>query len=199
MKQILLVFFLAFSVHFLYGQDSLKTFPRTIGIEYFGELALHPGVKIDYGIPLWINYRLIGKKDNLFYQKISARPNIGYYHLPKYTNNYFIGSDLTIQFRMYNPNKDRHFFFESSFGFRYMRYSYIGSIYQTSPNGGFEERNSGGGNAALISSGFTLGGSLPFNNSEWIIGGMYMLEFPEDKIVIQHPVATIGIRLKLKQ
>jgi len=87
MKQpitIILLFFLSFQ---LYSQDSLIIRYKTVGIEYFGELGLHPGLKLDVGLPIWTNTALRGKKGRIFFQKLIARPNIGYYHIPRYTHN----------------------------------------------------------------------------------------------------------------
>jgi len=64
-------------------------------------------------------------------------------------------------------------------------------------SGGFTRRKNGGGNSLLFSSGFIFGGSLPSKYLEWIIGAEYFGEFPEDKLIIHHPAARVGIRVKL--
>lgn len=194
MKHLFILIFFSISFQSL-AQDSLSLRFKTIGIEYFGELAFHPGIRVDIGFPLWTNTKLRGKRNQIFFQNIIIRPNIGYYHLPKYTNNYFIGSDISMQFLTQKENSRNHFLFESYFGVRYMRYSYIGTIYETNSSGGFEERSSGGGNSFIINSGFLIGGNLPFEHYEWIVGVEYFIEFSEDKLVVHHPTAKLGIRI----
>ncbi len=194
MKYFFTIFFFIFFCK-LSAQDSLGINFKTIGIEYFGELGLHPGIKVDLGIPVWINNKLVGKRNRIFYQNIIIRPNIGYYHLPKYTNNYFVGFDFSLQFLSQKIDQPKYFFFESYFGFRYMRYSYLGKIYETNGSGGFVEKNSGGGNSLLVASGFMIGGNLPVKNISWIIGVDYFIELTEDELVIHHPTARVGIRL----
>jgi len=179
----------------LSAQDSLGLNFKTIGIEYFGELGLHPGIKIDVGIPIWSNDKLLGKRNQIFYQNIIIRPNIGYYHLPKYTNNYFIGLDFSLQFLSQKIDAPKYFFFESYFGVRYLRYNYIGRIYETNTSGGFTEKKSGGGNSMLVASGFMIGGHLPIKNMNWILGAEYFIELSDDKLVIHHPTLRLGIRL----
>jgi hypothetical protein len=181
----------------MFGQDSLFISPKTLGIEYFGELGFHPGIRIDYGVPLWINTKLQGKKNRSFLQQLNLRPKIGYYYLPKYTNNFFIGTDLALKFKTTNVIKKKHLLFESFLGIGYLRYSYIGTIYESTASGGFTEKKSGGGNSAILSTGFLVGGSLPGSLLDWIIGVEYFLEFSEDKLIIQHPSARLGVRVKL--
>ncbi|MFT5385281.1 MAG: hypothetical protein ACI8VT_003654 [Saprospiraceae bacterium] len=183
----------------LYGQDSLLTYPKTLGIEYFGELAFHPGVRIDLGIPIWTNTKLKGKKNRTFLQQLLLRPKIGYYVLPKYTNNFFVGTDLSLNFRTTNKKKRKYLFFESFIGLGYLRYSYIGTIYESTASGGFAERKFGGGNSSIVSTGFLIGGSLPAKKLEWILGIEYFLELSEDKLIIQHPTARFGVRAKLEK
>ena len=190
------IFLFLFSFQ-LYGQDSLGVHPKTIGIEYFGEFAFHTGLKLDFGIPFWTNSNFPGKKNRTFSQYLGLRPKLGYYNIPKYTNNFFTGLDLTFQFRTTRNIRKTYFYFESYFGGGYLRYSYVGSIYETTANGGFVERKSGGGNALMVASGFIIGGSLPFEKLEWLLGAEYFVEFSEDKLIIQHPTIRLGVRINL--
>jgi len=160
----------------LLGQDSLQINYKTIGVEYFGKLK--------------------GKNGRKFYQKLIARPHIGYYYIPQYTNNFFFGSDISLQFLTQKTNTKKYFIFESFFGLRYLRYSYQGSIYASNTNGGFDRLKNGGGNSFVFSSGFLIGGSLPVEHLEWIIGAEYFGEFSEDKLIVHHPAARVGLRFK---
>jgi len=180
----------------LLGQDSLQINYKTIGVEYFGELGLHPGARVDIGLPLWTNTKLKGKNGRKFYQKLIARPHIGYYYIPQYTNNFFFGSDISLQFLTQKTNTKKYFIFESFFGLRYLRYSYQGSIYASNTNGGFDRLKNGGGNSFVFSSGFLIGGSLPVEHLEWILGAEYFGEFSEDKLIVHHPAARVGLRFK---
>ncbi len=192
------VFLLFFSIN-LYGQDSLNISSKNIGVEYFGELVFHPGIRLDIGFPFWTNKKFQERKNQSIQQQLILRPKIGYYNIYKYTNNFFIGSDLTLQFRTIKPLKKKVFYFESNFGLGYLRYAYIGTIYESTTNGSFEERNTGGGNALMVSTGFLVGGSLPIKDIEWIAGVEYFFEFSEDKLIIQHPSVRLGFRINLKR
>lgn len=196
MKPFITFFLLCLSIQ-VYSQDSLDIRYHTISVEYFGELGLHPGAKIDFGLSLWINRNLNGKKGRIFYQKMILRPNIGYYNIPKYTNNFFLGGDVSLQFITQKSNTRKYFIFESFVGFKYMRYAYIGRVYESNNSGSFTELENAGGYSKLFSSGFLIGGSLPYKSLEWLAGIEYFIEFPEDKLIIYHPTARFGVRIKL--
>lgn len=176
------------------SQDSLRIFNHSIGIEYYGELGFHFGLKLDYGYVLWVNDQLSAPEGRSFYQVLQLRPNINYYLLPKYTNNFLIGSDISFKFLSIHDKKQKYFFIESFLGLKYMRYSYIGRIFERNNNGVFEELNNGGGNALIIDTGILFGIPLSSKKLELVFGMEYFAEFPEDRLIIHHPVARLGFR-----
>jgi hypothetical protein len=167
---------------------------RSIGIHYFGELGLHPGLEIDYGLP--ILHKNIPKEKRILSRQLDFRPSIAYYHLPKYTHNFLLTPSINYQLRSTNSESQKYLFAEPTIKLGYMRYSYIGEIYESTPDG-FEEKNRGGGNAFVFGSGLNLGGSLKPNQVDWIFGVEYLAELSEDGLFINHINFKLGVRHQL--
>jgi len=194
-KEILISTTLFFCINCIYAQQDKKNY-QEIGFYYFGELGLHPGVEIDYRINIWENTKT--KEKRSLSHQINFRPSIAYYRLTKYTNNFLFTPNFNYQLKLKNNKTQRYLFIEPSLKFGYLRYSYIGEIYETS-NTGFEERNFGGGNSFIYGGGLNIGGSIKPNKLDWILACEYLAEVSEDVIVISHINFKIGVRLKINK
>jgi len=180
---------------FIYIDVNAQEKTNEIGISYYGELGLNPGVEIDYGSTLsqWSKE----KNKRSVQQQINFRPSLSYYNLPKYTNNYIIASSLNYQFRLVKKDSDKYWYLEPFLKIGYLRYSYIGDIFETDDNGNIQETNFRGGNSFVFGSGLNVGGSLKVDRMDWLIGTEYLPELTDDKLFINHVIFKLGIRRKI--
>lgn len=194
MKQLPFLFLLCFSIIANAGVDTLRI--KNFGIDFYGELGLHPGLNTDLGISIFeIGTANVDKKRSI-YHEFYLRPGVAIYRLPEYTNNYYLNTTFNYQLRFQSNKKHQFGYVELYGGLGYLRYSYLGEVFVT--NGDvFEEQGSGGGNALMYRTGFVLGGSLPIKSLSWLFGAEYSVEKSEDELSIIHPFSRIGFRYDL--
>lgn len=194
MKGTLLLFTLSLiSLSSILGQKADER-QREIGIQYFGELGLHPGIEVDYFFP--IGEKTKEKEKRQVAHQLAFRPSIAYYYLPQYSHNFLLTPSINYRLKVTSNESGRYCFAEPYFKFGYLRYAYIGKIYETTDTG-FEERKFGGGNAFVFGSGLNFGGSLKLDKWDWLVGCEYLGELSEGALFVNHINFKVGTRLKL--
>lgn len=182
-------------MNFVYCQDISKKDFKNIGINYFGELGLRPGIEIDFGFPLKIKENKKDNKKKYLSHFIYLRPTLAYFHYPHNSNNFQLGFKFNYQFKTVNTFTNRYLNFEPYLKIAYLRKSFIGEIYET-VNEDFIEKNNAGTNSYTLGLGLDFGGYLN-QRIDWLFGVEYFSEFTSDQLILHRFLAKLGIRIKL--
>ncbi len=197
MKNVFLFFVFYFTCFTLvYSQESSAKKEHEFSISYFGELMFSPGIELNYHLKLLDLFS--EESDNALAHAIYLRPSLTYYRLTKYTNNYMPSLNLEYQFTLKNDEKGKAFSLAPYAKLGYLRYSYIGEIYESNNKGGFEERRNGGGSAFVFGGGLNLTGSIKRTNLNWLAGTEYFSEVSEDKLFINHVALRLGLKVLIQ-
>lgn len=191
MKKRITTIFFVFHIVIAFGQ-SPKESNNDIGINYFGELGLRPGVEIDYGLCLWKKEK---EKIRIIKSQLNLRPSLAYYHYSHYSNNILLSMKLNYQVKFVNKTNNKYLFVEPFLRIGYLRYILIGDVYETQ-NNGFEKGKFRGSNSIVFGGAFDLGGYIS-KRFDWLLGFDYYAESTEDKLILHRFAAKIGTRIKL--
>jgi hypothetical protein len=192
LKQLLTVLFI-FCTLFLFGQSSEEPKESNIGVNYFGELGFRPGLELDCGLSFWKKAKE-GKK-RIVSQQLYLRPSFAYYHYSHYSNNLLLSMKLNYQVKFTNKENNKYLFVEPFLRLGYLRYFFIGDVFQTQ-NNGFEAVNLRGSNSFVFGGAFDVGGYIS-KRLDWIFGFDYYAESTEDNLILHRFVAKLGARIKL--
>ena len=192
MRQLSLILSLLFLTMMVFGQSGTAT-QNDIGISYYGELGLRPGIEIDYGIPLSLKRK--ERKRRMIEKQIKLRPTFAYYHYPHYSNNLLMGVSLNRQLQFIIKKNGKYFFFEHWLKVGYLRYFFTGDVFETDGNG-FKEVNFRGSNSFIAGGAFQVGGYIS-KKVDWLFGFDYYAEKTEDQLILHRFFAKVGIRIKL--
>jgi len=195
MKTILTLLFLLQSL-LLFAQSETLEKPKSVGIHYFGELGFRPGLEVDFGLPILKNKIKRAEKKRLLFLQGYLRPSFAYYHYAHFSNNFLLGLKFNYQFKLVNSENYKYLFAEPYLKIGYLRYAFIGEIFDTA-NGGFEERNFGGANSIVLGAGLDFGGKIT-NRFDWLVGFEYLAESTDDKLLLHRFVFKLGTRIKLQ-
>ncbi len=193
--RILIFLIIVSQSNFLLAQDTISHSDKNIGINYFGELGLRPGIEIDCGFPLWNRESMKEKKKRKVQQYLHFRPSIAYYFYARNSNNFLLAPKLNYQLRFAKASNGRYFFIESSVKIGYLRKSLIGEKYRLT-DGNFEEVKRAGTNSIVLGSGLDFGGYVS-KSIDWLIGFDYLIESTQDQLILHRFVAKLGVRKKL--
>ena len=191
MKKQIAIIFLVFYALFAFGQ-SPKESNNDIGINYFGELGLRPGVEIDYGLCLWKKEK---EKKRIIKSQLNLRPSFTYYHYSHYSNNVLLSMKLNYQVKFVNKANSKYLFVEPFVRVGYLRYFLIGDVLETQ-NNGFKEVKFRGSNSFVLGGAFDIGGYIS-KRFDWIFGFDYYTESTEDKLILHRFAVKLGTRIKL--
>jgi len=193
MKKQALSILLIFSTIILFGQSPIEIREKNIGINYFGELGFRPGVEIDYGFSFWKKDK--ERKRRIIAQQLYLRPSLAYYHYSHYSNNLLLSMKLNYQIKFTNKENNKYLFVEPFVRVGYLRYFFIGNVFETQ-NNGFKEVNLRGSNSIVFGGAFDVGGYLS-KRFDWLLGFDYYAENTEDKLLLHRFAAKLGTRIKL--
>lgn len=184
-------------MHFglLVGQNEQGVNGNNLGVNYFGELGLRPGLEIDYGIQLQQKHKIKEDKKRDLSRFLHIRPSLAYYHFSNNSNNFLLSGKLNYQFRFIKKSNQKYFFVEPYVKIGFQRKSFIGEIYQTSTTG-FQEVNAAGSNSFILGNGLDLGGKIN-DRIDWLFGVDYFIELTEDALVLHRFVSKLGTRINL--
>jgi len=194
MNNSILSLLLVFSIMSLSAQEQTNERTKELGVSYFGELGLRPGVELDYGLPLWSKESSSEKKRNLI-QLLNLRPSFAYYFYNKNSNNFLLSAKLNYQLRFVKNANQRYFFVEPFIMAGYLSKSFLGEIYQTTSEG-FEIINNAGSNSLALGSGIDFGGFVS-KGMDWLLGFEYFIENTADELILHRFVGKLGVRIKL--
>lgn len=204
MKKQTITLLLVFSSIFLFGQSPKKVLDgnegkkgkdTSIGINYFGELGLRPGIEVDYGIGLWKKDKETEKR--IFTNQFNIRPSLAYYRYANYSDNILLSLKLNYQLRFKKKTNDKYLFVEPSARIGLLRYFLAGDVYETQ-EGGLKEVNFRGSNSIIFGGGLDIGGYLS-QRSDWLLGFDYFAEGTEDKLTLHRFVLKLGTRIKINK
>lgn len=190
MKKKRLAIFLILCTTILIGQDSNTETHKSIGVNYFGELGFRPGIEIDYKLNLW----KIEKEKNVFEKQLNLRPSFAYYRYSHYSNNFLISLKLNYQLKFNKKENGKYLFIEPSIRMGYLRYFFIGNVYELN-NNEFTKKRFRGSNSFIFGGAFDFGGYLS-KKADWIAGFDYYAEATEDKLILHRFVVKLGTRIK---
>ena len=174
----------------LVGQDSQRRL-RSLGIGYYGELALHPGIQADITIELADN-----STRRFQSRKLLLRPSLIYFHRPYYTHNYMVLPDLLIQIEA-KQGKKLSFYFEVSAKAGYLRYQYVGDQFIATPTG-IQSINRQGGDGFVYGLGVVVGVKT-LSTRSYYLGLDYLNEQTEDSIRPNLIGIKVGVRFDKTQ
>jgi len=159
---------------------------RSIGIGYYGELGLHPGIQADLSIELADNSTRRFKQ-----RKLLLRPSLIYFRRQFYSNNYIVMPQLISQISA-REFGSHMLYFEISGKVGYHRFQYIGDQYITTPTG-IQTIKRQGGNGMVYGLGFLLG--VKSQSTRYYYLSMdYLTEKGEDSIRPNLIALKLGVR-----
>ena len=187
MKSLILMLLFFFSSQFIIGQN--------IGIGYYGELGLRPGLEIDYGLNLLKKGNPKEDKKRFISHQLNLRPSLAYYRYAHNSNNLLFSANINYQLQWINNSNQRYLFVEPVISAGILRKSYIGEIFQTTGEG-FDEKIGAGTTSFTIGGGLNFGGYIS-KRLDWFLGMNYFIENTEDKLILHRFVLKLGTRIKL--
>lgn len=178
-------------------------------LSYFGEMGLHPGVKVglNYAYKQKEKTKYKTKRNGIKLQKgrkhqFLLMGNAGGYHHAKYLTNLFVSveSGYRLNFiRKKENKKQKTFFLESTIGVGYLRYFHYGTTFETTTDG-FTKKELGGGNSFMPTSSIGFGASIP-NQKElpiyWFVKPTFFMELPQTSFPVMHLAVDIGVKVDL--
>lgn len=189
MKSLILILSFIFSFQIVFGQN--------IGVGYYGELGLRPGVEVDYELRLLEKGTQEENKKRYFSHRLNFRPALAYYWYAHNSNNFLMTANFNYQLRWVNSSNLQYLFAEPFARVGILRKSYIGEIYRTTAEG-FDEEIRAGTNSFTLGGGLNLGGYIS-KRFDWIMGMDYFIEDTEDGLILHRFVLKLGIRIKIKK
>ncbi len=190
MKKQVLTVILIISTILLFGQSPKD---RDIGINYFGELGIRPGLEVDYGLNFWKKAKK-GKR-KIITQQLYFRPSFAYYYYPHFSNNLLLSAKLNYRIKFTNNKNHKYLFAEPFVRVGFLRYFLVGEVFE-SGNNGFTEVNLKGSNSIIFGGAFDVGGYIS-KKFDWLLGFDYYAESTEDKLILHRFIAKLGTRIKL--
>ncbi len=164
---------------------------RSVGIGYYGELGLHPGLQGDITLLIADNSTRRYK-----WRKLLFRPSAIYFRRQFYSNNFIIMPQLVSQIGAREIGETL-LYFEVSGKVGYHRYQYIGDQYISTPTG-IQSVKRGGGNGVVYGLGFLLG--IKSRSDRYYSLSMdYLNEKTEDTIRPKLIAIKLGVRFGCKQ
>jgi len=186
------------------SQNKLET-----SLSYFGEMGLHPGVKVG------LNYAYKEKEKTKYKLKRNGTKlqkgrkhqfllmgNAGGYHHANYLTNLFVSVESGYRFNIIRKkeNKKRKvYFFESTIGIGYLRYFHYGTTFETTEND-FAKKELGGGNSFMPTSSFGFGANIPNQKDMsiyWFMKPTFFMEIPQTSFPVMHLAIDVGVRVDL--
>lgn len=184
-------------VNFSMAQEATTPSNKNLGIYYFGELGLRPGLEIDYGLPLWNKESMKENKKRGASHSLHLRPSAAYYFYSNNSNNFLFASKLNYQLRFVKASNSKYFFLEPFIKIGYLRKSLIGEKFQLSDDG-FESVKRAGVNSLVAGSGLDFGGYVSAG-VDWLFGFDYFIERTQDKLILHRFAVKLGLRKKLNK
>lgn len=182
---LLLLIFVFITTH-VNGQES-KNRLRSIGVGYYGELGLHPGILAD--VTFQINDFSTKRFPN---RRLLLRPSLIYFYRPYYTHNYMALPNLL--FQMGTRQNDKFLlYFEVGFKVGYLRYQYSGDQYISTPTG-IQSIKRQGGNGFVYGLGFLVGIKSNESSRSYFLSLDYLNEQTEDSIQANLFAIKLGVR-----
>ncbi len=157
-------------------------------LAYFGDYLFRPGVKLGVTYPFAQKIKEKTKplnREETYVLTKTHRLELGgsftFYHHPKDHNGLLFNAELTWHRIRNRSYKNRYRHFEAGLGVGYFRYQLIGTTFEPDGEGGFNEKNSGGGNAFMPSIFAAWGMNLRFIKSADVrayVKPLLMFEIP---------------------
>lgn len=206
MKNKIIILCLGFLCSYLVGFTQNKW---EANFSYFGEMGLHPGVKVG------LNYAYLQKKKIKQKTKRNGKvlhkgkqhqlllmSNVGGYHHAKYLTNLFVSVESGYRFSFWKEKenkKRKNYYLESTIGVGYLRYFHYGTTFETNGDG-FTKKELGGGNSFMPTSSFGFGMNIP-NQKElpiyWFVKPTFFMEIPQTSFPVMHFAIDLGVRVEL--
>ena len=150
----------------LFSQE--ESTPKNVGVYFYGYLGLMPGIQVDYQLKSWN----IGTKQKTSFH---LRPAIAYNHLLKYSNNFQVLMQGTLEQHFFKPEKDKALNVELKLSLGFQRAIYYGEIYEVNGDS-FDESQAAGINGLMLGGGLGLNGNLIKGKLLWHAGIIYLNE-----------------------
>ncbi len=194
LKLIFLCIFYIISNISVFGQKEDTQNKSQLGIHYFGELGLRPGIEIDYSYYFFQKKKVFDKK--YIIQRLAVAPSFASYFYTKQSSNYLVASKLQYQFCTGSNKKFRYSYAQPYLKLGYLRSFYSVPVIEIQADGNFEEKKWRGTNSLVLGSGIDIGGYIN-KKYDWLFGFEYFVERTEDQLYLHRFVGKLGIQLKL--
>lgn len=180
-----------FSSIALIGQDDTSRL-KSIGYTYLGELGLRPGFTVDASILIGERQRWVTK------QTLYIRPVVGYFIRPFFTHNFVAYPQLVSRSQFLDIEK-LSAYYEINGQVGYMRFQFIGDVFQVAPDGSIEEVRFSGDNALILGLGFSLGVTAKNSGIDYYAGFDFNRERTGDALRTNLIFIKVGARLPLNK